>query len=295
MEVNLEALKKHSPQPPTVPIPPPSPVTTSRRTASVRIESEESKRKREEQARFEQEKKDAEERARKEEEERKRKEEEEVKRKQEEAKRKEDEKKERERLQKEEEEKERLRLEQEERKRREEDRLEEDRRKAAKEKEERERADREAEERRQQEASSREEAQLEAEEAQDVVESPCEDSKEHEEGEVIENGDILETYVNGDLASKPQPKAQKEALRIDTSSMPPPLEIPRRRPGPLDINAAKRDISAPPLSALATARNIERLQDIEYPEGVKSPREDLNKDAKDGKFRYLNIAHTFVF
>ena len=38
-ELSLEALKKHSPQPPTVPIPPPSPVATSRRTASDRSES----------------------------------------------------------------------------------------------------------------------------------------------------------------------------------------------------------------------------------------------------------------
>ena len=291
-EVNLEALKKHSPQPPTVPIPPPSPGTTSRRTASVRIESEESKRKREEQARLEQEKKDAEERAKKEEEERHRMEEEEAKRKEEEAKqREEEEKRERERLRQEEEEKERLRVEEEERKRKEEEvRLEEERKQAEKEKEEQERADREAEERRQQETLKSEEARLEAEEAQDVVESSREDSKEHEEGEVVENGEIVETHVNGDLTSKP-PKALKEALRIDTSSMPPPLEIPRKRPGPLDIHAARRDMSAAPLSALATARNIERLQDIDYPEGVKSPREDLNKDAKDGKFRYLNVVH----
>lgn len=294
-EVNLEALKKHSPQPPTVPIPPPSPVATSRRTTSVRIESEESKRKREEQARLEQEKKDAEERAKKEGEERKRKEEEEVKRREEEAKRKEEEeKREKERLRKEEEEKERLRLEEEERKRKEEEeaRLEEERKTAEKQKEEQERADREAEEQRQQEALRREEAQLEAEEVQDIVGSPTEDSKEPEEGEVVENGEIVETQVNGDLANKPQ-RVLKEVLRIDTSSMPPPLEIPRRRPGPLDINAAKRDLSAPPLSALATARNIERLQDVEYPEGVRSPREDLNKDAKDGKFRYLNNHSSF--
>ena len=294
-ELSLEALKKYSPQPPTVPIPPPSPVTTSRRTASVRIESEESKKKREEQARLEQEKKDAEERAKKEGEERKRKEEEEAKRKEEEAKRKEEEeRRERERIQKEEEEKERLRLEEEEQKRKEEEarleqaRLEEERRKAEKEKEEKERAEREAEEQRQQEALAREAAQVQSEEAQDTAASPPEDSKEPEEGEVVENGEIVETQVNGDVPTKPS-RAQKEALRIDTSSMPPPLEIPRRRPGPLDINAAKRDVSAPPLSALATARNIERLQDIEYPEGIKSPREDLNKDVKDGKFRYLNI------
>jgi translation initiation factor 4G len=101
-------------------------------------------------------------------------------------------------------------------------------------------------------------AQVVAEEALDTVESPIEDFKEPEEGEVVENGKIVETQVNGDSISK----APKEVLRIDTSSMPPPLEIPRRRPGPLDIGAAKRDLSAAPLSALATARNIERLQDI---------------------------------
>lgn len=293
MEVDLEALKKHSPQPPTVPIPPPSPVTTSRRTASVRIESEESKRKREEQARLEQEKKDAEEREKKEREERKQKEEEEAKRKEEARRREEEEKREQERIQKEEEEKERLRLE-EDRKRKEEVRLEEERKRAEKEKEDKECAEREAEERRQQEALRLEEAELEAKEAQDVVESPSEDSKEPEEGEVVENGEVLDTQVNGDFTSKP-PKAPKETLRIDTSSMPPPLEIPRRRPGPLDINAAKRDMSTPPLSALATARNIERLQDIEYPEGIRSPKEDLNKDAKDGKFRYVNVVRALVF
>ncbi|KAF9222487.1 hypothetical protein BS17DRAFT_708821 [Gyrodon lividus] len=281
-EVNLESLKKHSPQPPTVPIPPASPVTTSRRTASVRIESEEAKRKREEQARLEQEKREAVARAEREEQERKRKEEEEAKRiEEEEAKRKEEDEKER--LQKEEEEKERSRFEEEQRNRKEEEaRLEEQRKQVQ---EEKERAEREAEERQRKEVLERQEAQLEAEEAQDTLDSPVEESKEPEEGEVIENGELEEPHVNGDSVSKPA-KAQKEVLRIDTSSMPPPLELPRRRPGPLDISAAKRDNSTAPLSALVTAKNIERLQDVEYPEGVRSPREDLNKDAKDGKFRY---------
>ena len=45
---------------------------------------------------------------------------------------------------------------------------------------------------------------------------------------------------------------------------------------------------------MATARNIERLQDIEYPEGIRRPREDLNKDAKDGKFRYVNLDYTLL-
>ncbi|KAG1746338.1 hypothetical protein EDB19DRAFT_1905801 [Suillus lakei] len=61
MEVTLDALEKHSPQPPTVLIPPASPIVTSRRqhSVSVRIESEETKRTREENARNEQEKKGA--------------------------------------------------------------------------------------------------------------------------------------------------------------------------------------------------------------------------------------------
>ncbi|KAG1739092.1 uncharacterized protein EDB91DRAFT_390670 [Suillus paluster] len=55
MEVTLDALKKHSPQPPLVPIAPASPVVSSRRirSVSVRIESEDSKRLREETARGE--------------------------------------------------------------------------------------------------------------------------------------------------------------------------------------------------------------------------------------------------
>ncbi|KAF9243245.1 hypothetical protein BU15DRAFT_72432 [Melanogaster broomeanus] len=252
-----------------------------------RREEEETKRKEKEEANRREEeevKRRAEEEAKRREEEAKRKEEEEAKRKEEqEAKRKEEEEKER--LRKEEEEKERLRLE-EERKREEDARLEEERMKAQ---EEKERAEREAQELQQKEDLEREEAQLEAEETHATIESPVEESREPEEGEVIENGEeIEEPHVNGHSVSKPT-KALKEALRIDTSSMPPPLEIPRRRPGPLDINAAKRDISTAPLSALATAKNIERLQDVEYPEGVMSPCEDLNQGRKRRQVQFMQI------
>ncbi|KAH7928676.1 hypothetical protein BV22DRAFT_1126335 [Leucogyrophana mollusca] len=282
-ELNLEALKKTSPNPPTIPIPPPSPAAVpNRRTASVRIESEESKRKRlEETQRKEQEKKDAEERAKKEEEEKKRLEEEAKRKEEEEAERKKQEE-EQERIRKEEEEKERIRHEEEEkeriRKEEEEARLEEERRQVA---------EKEAEERRQQEELEREEAQLEAEEANDTVEapSPAEESAEPEDGEVVENGIATpEHLTNGDSESKLS-KA-KEALRIDTSSMPPPSELPRRRPGPLDLTSSKKDIPAGPQSALATARHIEDLSQIEYPQGIKSPSVELNANAKDKKFRY---------
>ncbi|KIJ15655.1 hypothetical protein PAXINDRAFT_99504 [Paxillus involutus ATCC 200175] len=192
-EVNLESLKIHSPQPLMVPIPPPPRVATSRRIVSVRIESEDAKRKRMERARLEQENEEAAEQAKRREQERKRKEEE--------TKRKEKEEVER----KEEVDQEWLRFEEDEWKRREGARLEEERKKAQ---EEKERAGREA-----------EVAQLKADETQDILESPAENR-------------------------------------------------------------------AAPLSALATAKNIVRLQDVEYPEGIRGPREDLNKDAKDGKFRY---------
>ena len=296
-EVNLESLKKHSPQPSTTPIPPASPITTSRRTASVRIESEEDKRKRQEQVRLEQEKKDAEERAKKEAEERKRKEEEEAKRKaEEEAERKRREEEE-ERIRRAEEE-ERLRREEEERKCKEEEaaRLEEERQKEEeRRKEEKEKAElelREKEERERKEREEREQAEREAEEQRqkeladqdaatdgNFVESPVTDPQdlEPEEGEVMENGEASEKQINGANKSL----KQKESLRIDTS------ESTRRRLYPLDINAAKKDSSSPPLSALMTARNIDRLDEIEYPQGIKSPKTELNQNAKDGKFRQV--------
>ncbi|KAI6106519.1 armadillo-type protein [Pisolithus croceorrhizus] len=288
-EVKLESLKKPSPQPSTTPIPPSSPIATSRRTPSVRIESEEAKRKREEQARLEQEKQEAEERAKQEEEERKRKEEEAAKRREEEEeerKRKEKEEEE-ERARKEEEEK--IRQEEERKRREEEERLEEERRIEERLREEKEREERERREREQAELEEKERAEREAErqrqeeaEAEtrkdgDIVESPIQESLEIEEGEVVENGEVFEHQING---ASNLSKSQKESLRIDTS------EVARRRPGPLDINAAKQDSSAPPLSALLTARNIDRLDEVEYPEGIRSPKTELNQNAKDGKFRY---------
>ncbi|KAG2043918.1 armadillo-type protein [Suillus americanus] len=69
-------------------------------------------------------------------------------------------------------------------------------------------------------------------------------------------------------------------------SMPCPTEISRRRPGPLDLASAKRDVSAPPPSALLTARVIENLSEVAYPEGIKSPKIELNANVRDGRFRY---------
>ncbi|KAG1835923.1 ARM repeat-containing protein [Suillus subalutaceus] len=42
----------------------------------------------------------------------------------------------------------------------------------------------------------------------------------------------------------------------------------------------------PPPSALLTARVIENLSEVAYPEGIKSPRIELNVNVRDGRFRY---------
>ena len=95
----------------------------------------------------------------------------------------------------------------------------------------------------------------------------------------------------GEVDDKPSPtesegkEKAKEGLKIDTAAVT-PVEFPRRRPGPLDISAAqKQGIPQGLPSALATARIIEDISTISYPEGIKSPKVELNVHAKSGKFR----------
>lgn len=81
-----------------------------------------------------------------------------------------------------------------------------------------------------------------------------------------------------------------EPLRIDTAAV---LDLPgKRRPGPLNSQSVRAmNIPQPLPSALATARIIEDLHEISYPEGIKSPKVELNASAAKGKFRY--VYHTF--
>ncbi|PLW32456.1 hypothetical protein PCASD_17953 [Puccinia coronata f. sp. avenae] len=64
------------------------------------------------------------------------------------------------------------------------------------------------------------------------------------------------------------------------------------RPAPIDVNAAPKakipgETMTPSLpSALSSARKIEDLGKVSYPENIKSPRSELNPDATTGKFRY---------
>ena len=95
------------------------------------------------------------------------------------------------------------------------------------------------------------------------------------------------------LVELPAKPLDKEALRIDTFLSSP--EHQRKRPGPLNLQATINTNVAPPLpSALATARHIEDINHITYPQGIKSPRLELNVNTQKGKFRYVLNLHIFV-
>ena len=266
----------------------------------VRMETEEAKLKRlaeEEKAKKDKEeqerqKREAVEKLKREEEERKQKAKEEAERKQrekEEEERRKKEEAEKERLRKEEEEKERVRREEEEKERLRTE-AEEKKRKEAEEaerrqKEEEERVKREAEEqeRARKEASEKAAAEAQASKMLEAaLEAPTaepESQKESEEGEVDEQKDDAESR------DKVQ---EKPPLRLDTV-------LDKKRPGPLDLSGTKGPIQPPLPSALATARIIEDISEISYPEGIMSPKIELNMNAKQGKFRYVLFTNASLF
>ncbi|EIM85126.1 uncharacterized protein STEHIDRAFT_81994 [Stereum hirsutum FP-91666 SS1] len=309
-EVNLEALRKSGSQfngsNVVVPQPPGSPggfKKESRRSPSVRIESEaqkqlrleaEQKKTAEEQDKVTKEK-EREEKARKEKEEKERRETEEKERKVKEEKEA-AEKKERERLVEEErkrkEEEERVRKEEEEKKQAEEA-AEAERKRVEEELAEKARLE---EEDRVKKAKEEEEAKLKELEAAEKAEAEAAAkaaaaASEKEEGEIEESkpsesskaADAAELAAAAEEARDKVP--DKEPLRIDTAAVP---ELPgKRRPGPLNLQSVQAmNIPQPLPSALATARIIEDLHEISYPEGIKSPKVELNANAAKGKFRY---------
>ncbi|RPD57735.1 hypothetical protein L227DRAFT_551661 [Lentinus tigrinus ALCF2SS1-6] len=260
-EVDLDQLKKHAtPAAVSSPIVPSSP---ARRTVPVRMETEEAKKKRLAEEEAERAKKEAE-KAKKEAEAKAKKEaEEKAKRDAEEkAKREEEEKR-----QKEEEERRRKEQEEEEKRQKEEERKQKEAEEERLRKEAEEKARKEEEER----AAKEAEAKAKAEEAK----------AEPEEGEVQETADATDEAIKEEAKDKVSDKAP---LRIDTTLTP---SEGKRRPGRLDLSSTKNPaIPAPLPSALATARIIEDIGSIQYPEGVMSPKPELNVNAKQGKFRY---------
>lgn len=77
-------------------------------------------------------------------------------------------------------------------------------------------------------------------------------------------------------------------LSISTT-VPATTQRPKRPiPIPLDLTSAQGNQSAAFASALASARIIEDLSALSYPEAIKPPNPDLNASAPPGKFRYVD-------
>jgi len=180
---------------------------------------------------------------------------------------------EQERIRKEEEEKQRLRKEEEDRKAKEEEEKEQLRLA-----QEQERIKAEDEERirvQEQEASQAKALALDTEPRPEDSES----QPVPEEGEVL---DADEGDVETPDAGQEHKENTKEILRINTS----PVSDFKKRPGPLDLSNTRNASPSLP-SALATARVIDDLGSVPYPEGISSPKMELNVNAKNGKFRYI--------
>ncbi|KAH9174998.1 hypothetical protein EDB89DRAFT_429834 [Lactarius sanguifluus] len=66
----------------------------------------------------------------------------------------------------------------------------------------------------------------------------------------------------------------------------PLLDMIGKRPGPRNLQTTTTGGTAPALpSALRTARHIEDINRISYPEGIKNPRVQLDVNTQEGKFR----------
>ncbi|KAL5512629.1 hypothetical protein ACEPAG_3282 [Sanghuangporus baumii] len=306
-EVDLDRLRKHGSAPSTASSTPAS--DKNGRRAAIRLETEEARLKRIEEERQQKEKEEGEERKKREaketeerkrreeeekakaaeearikaEEERKRKEEEEQRRKEKEEKerarieeeRKRKDEEEKERLRKEEEEKERVRKEEEERLRKEEEA------KRAKEEEERRKAEEEEQRRKEDEIRKKEEEERLRKEEE-------EKERQRKEEEVKAKAETEAEKPNStpiEIKSKKEGESASAVTDVPLSASP---ETAKRRPipGPLDLSSTHKPVAQPLPSALATARHIQDVYQVPYPEGIRSPKPELNTNAKDGKFRY---------
>ncbi|KZP27943.1 hypothetical protein FIBSPDRAFT_927902 [Athelia psychrophila] len=77
--------------------------------------------------------------------------------------------------------------------------------------------------------------------------------------------------------------ARKSVLSINTTG--PSQEARKPRARPLDLSYGKTLITPGLPPALATGRITEDIEKVEYPEGIMSPRLELNVNAKDSKFK----------
>lgn len=193
--------------------------------------------------------------------------------------------------------------------------------KAKAEQEAKEKAEQEAKEKARQEALEKEERELKAKKEQEAKELA---EKQAQERLALENSSKSECKkVELPIEVKDAPAACVEATSAqgvtkpddaksldaavplrpesNTSTLPskpingvplPTSSTTKTRPTPIDVNATPQQKAGgesvtPSLpSALSSARKIEDLGQVSYPENIQSPRSELNADATPGKFRY---------
>jgi len=102
----------------------------------------------------------------------------------------------------------------------------------------------------------------------------------------------LESKSNDAPVQQPEPATASTLPSKPVNGAPLPPSGAKVRPAPIDVNAAPQsklpgESVTPSLpSALSSARKIEDLGKVSYPDNIKSPRSELNADATPGKFRY---------
>ncbi|CAE7085121.1 unnamed protein product, partial [Rhizoctonia solani] len=139
------------------------------------------------------------------------------------------------------------------------------------------------------EADAKAEAEAAAKEAE-AKEAAAEEARDTVPASPISSPKPSNGLLPSTVPDRPSPLSTST-----TPGRPSPLSIsttsandrPKRPvPGPLDLTSAQGNRSAAPPSALASARIIEDLNSVPYPETIKTPNPDLNIAATPGKFRY---------
>lgn len=150
------------------------------------------------------------------------------------------------------------------------------------EEQERLRKEEEERERLRKEAEEKERERLSLEEAERVRKEEEDKAVAREESEKKKDQDM--SYAGSPAPSLITPSLPSRSFSSQASE---PSKSKRPVPGPLDLSATSKPGLPPSLpSALATARAIDNLDRIQYPNGILSPKPELNAGASNGKFRY---------
>jgi translation initiation factor 4G len=144
-------------------------------------------------------------------------------------------------------------------------------------------------------AAEKEALEKAAKEAEEKAAKEAEEAKAKAEAEAakvaeeVEADPIPETPVDTPADT---PTETPKAGTPDSESMPPPslksMEKARSKPSPLNLQLRTTE-PAPPsaqLTALRSARPLENLKNLAYPEGIQSPNPALNPMANATKFKY---------